>query len=101
MQVDVGSILAVRSIGDDEDPFWICKLLSKEGETCHVKFFGVANKTWKEMADAEVGAFGEVEMGSILSRGALLTTKGKLKEHVLKEIEKQIDAEKEDRMVTD
>lgn len=101
MQVDIGSILAVRSVGDNNNPFWICKLLRKAGETCHVKFFRVDKKIWKEVSDTDKKAFGEVEMASILSRGALLTIKGKIKESVLKEIERQLEAESNDRMLTD
>jgi hypothetical protein len=76
--------------------------MSQQGTTCKVRYYDTSDeKIWKEMQASEKESEGEVEIGAILIKGALLTVKGTLKEPVRREIEKQLEAEDGDRMITD
>ncbi len=97
-EIGAGEILVVRSIPtrDFQQKFDICRVLRSRGSTFEVRLYSLrANKYLDNGEDAEV------EVGAILLRGDILTKKNQLTISARKSIDKQLELEENDRMVTD
>jgi hypothetical protein len=98
--VPIGDLVAVRSFGDALHAFWIGRVVGIQGETLRVQWYERNGDKFFEMDEGDVEAFGEVEKAAIITRGKLLTAKNTLVKVAEKEINLQLAAEDNDRMIT-
>ena len=66
----------------------------------HVQFYKENDKHKWAVDDGKEGK-GEVEKSGILARGNILSKKMTIKKNVLAEVRRQLNAEKEDRLLED